>query len=198
MYCSTASEDFFLYENVSRSRTQSALHLVWRRANFSHFTPFFCPFFPVAEPGPRLYRRKHEGANWPFHGRSGFVRCISKFVQDLNTLVHWADTWQMSFNAKKWTILRVSCSTSPVEYQYTIHREPLQAVDHSKYLGVELSSYLTWDVHIASIIGKANRSLGFIRRNLNKCLENVNRKPTLLDHSLSMDVVHGTRTLKNR
>ena len=142
MYCSTASEDFFYIKMlVEYNAIGSASCLTSRK--FFPFHPVFCPLFPVAEPGPRLYRRKREGANWPFHGRSGFVRCISKFVQDLNTLVHWADTWQMSFNAKKCTILRVSCSTSPVEYQYTIHREPLQAVDHSKYLGVELSSYLT-------------------------------------------------------
>ena len=142
MYCSTASEDFFYIKmlvGVERNR----LCILFDVAQIFPISPRFLPFFPVAKPGPRLYRGKHEGANWPFHGRSGFVRCISKFVQDLNTLVHWADTWQMSFNAKKCTILRVSCSTSPVEYQYTIHREPLQAVDHSKYLGVELSSYLT-------------------------------------------------------
>ena len=35
--------------------------------------------------------------------------------QDLNTLVHWVDTWQMSFNAKKCTILRVSCLKFLVE-----------------------------------------------------------------------------------
>ena len=99
--------------------------------------------------------------------------------QDLNTLVHWADTWQMSFNAKKCTILRVSCSKSPVEFQYNIHGEPLQAVDHSKYLGVELSSDLNWDVHTAGIIGKANRSLSFIRRDLNKCPENVKERAYL-------------------
>ena len=97
--------------------------------------------------------------------------------QDLNTIVntlkHWADTWQMSFNAKKCTTLRVSCSKSLVEYQYTIHREPFQAVDHNKYLGVELSSDLNWDVHIAGIIGKACRYLGFMRRNLDKCPEKV-------------------------
>ena len=46
MYCSTASEYFF-YKNVSRSRTQSALRLVWRRPNFSHFTPFFALFSPL-------------------------------------------------------------------------------------------------------------------------------------------------------
>ena len=73
----------------------------------------------------------------------------------------------MSFNAKKCTFLTVSCSKSPVQYQYTIHGEPLLAVDHSKYLGVELPSGLNWDVHFAGIIGKVNRSLGFIRRNVN-------------------------------
>ena len=91
--------------------------------------------------------------------------------QDLNTLVHWADTWQMSFNAKKFTILRVSCSKSLVEY--------LEAVDRHKYLGDELSSDLNWDVHIGGMIGKANRSVGFKRRNLNKCPENVKEQAYL-------------------
>ena len=49
----------------------------------------------------------------------------------------------------------------------------MEAVDQHKYLGVELSSDLNWDVHIAGIIGKAKRSFGFIRRNLNKHPENV-------------------------
>ena len=66
----------------------------------------------------------------------------------------------MSFNAKKYTILRVSCSKSPVEYQYTIHGERLQAVHQSKYLGVELPSGLNWDVHFAGIIDKAREDKG--------------------------------------
>ena len=66
----------------------------------------------------------------------------------------------MLFNAKKYTILRVSCSKSPVEYQYTIHGERLQAVHHSKYLGVELPGGLNWDVHFAGIIDKAREDKG--------------------------------------
>ena len=68
------------------------------------------------------------------------------------------------------------------------------------YLGVELSSDLNWDVHIAGIIDKANRFLGFIRRNLTKCPENVKEEAylALLDHSLNMDVSHGIRTFKSR
>ena len=44
---------------------------------------------------------------------------------------------------------------------------------------VDLSSDLNWNNHIAGIIGKANRSLGFIRRNLNKCPENVKEQAYL-------------------
>ena len=65
----------------------------------------------------------------------------------------------------------------------------MEAVDHHKYLGVELSSDLNWDVHIAGMIGKANRSVGFKRRNLNKCPENVKEQAYLLDHSLSSAVM---------
>ena len=83
-------------------------------------------------------------------------------------------------DAKKCTVLRASCSKSLVEYKYTIHGEPFAAVHHHKYLGVELSSDLSWDVHINGIIGKANRSLDFIRRNLIKYPENVKEQPILL------------------
>ena len=55
----------------------------------------------------------------------------------------------------------------------------MEAVDHHKYLGVELSSDLNWDVHIAGMKGKGNRSVGFTRRNLNKCPENVKEQAYL-------------------
>ena len=123
------------------------------------------------------YQRKRKSANWLFADSAVlygvFKDCndAESLQQDLNTLVHWADTWQMSFNAKKFTILRVSCSKSLVEY--------LEAVDRHKYLGDELSNDLNWDVHIAGMIGKANRSVGFKRRNLNKCPENVKEQAYL-------------------
>ena len=36
----------------------------------------------------------------------------------------------------------------------------MQAVHHSKYLGVELPSGLNWDVHFAGIIDKAREDKG--------------------------------------
>ena len=46
-------------------------------------------------------------------------------------------------------------------------------VSHHPYLVVELSSNLNWSFHIENIIGKAYRSLGFIRRNVYSCPKNV-------------------------
>ena len=59
---------------------------------------------------------------------------------------------------------------------------PLDTVSHHPYLGVELSSNLNWRLDIENIIGKASRSLGFIRRNLYSCPESVKSQayPTLV------------------
>ena len=50
---------------------------------------------------------------------------------------------------------------------------------NNPYLGVELSSTLSWDTHIGKILTKANRSLGSIRRNLGRCPTNVKRQAYL-------------------
>ena len=35
---------------------------------------------------------------------------------------------------------------------------------------------LNWNNHVSNIVGKANRSLGFVKRNLNKCPEEVKKQ----------------------
>jgi hypothetical protein len=44
---------------------------------------------------------------------------------------------------------------------------PLESVNNAKYLGCQITSDLRWSDHINNICGKANRTLGFLRRNLN-------------------------------
>ncbi|XP_072037653.1 uncharacterized protein [Amphiura filiformis] len=46
----------------------------------------------------------------------------------------------------------------------------------TKYLGVTISSDLTWSKHIANIRAKASRTLGLIRRNLGPCDRTVKEK----------------------
>ena len=85
----------------------------------------------------------------------------------------------MSFNCDKCKILRVYRSRNPLIHQYTMNGTPLDSVSRQPYLGVELFSNLNWSFHIENTIGKANRPLGFIRRNLYSCPENVKSQANL-------------------
>ena len=57
------------------------------------------------------------------------------------------------------------------------------------YLGVELSTNLDWAYRLANKVTKANRTLGFLRRNLSNCPEKVKeaafKKALVYDPSLN-------------
>ncbi len=98
-------------------------------------------------------------------------RAISKpsdsqlLQQDLSALETWENRWQMAFNPSKCTVIRVtSGKTNPeLDFQYQLHGHTLEIEDASKYLGVTISSNLSWDKHVDNIVAKGNKTLGFIR-----------------------------------
>ena len=92
-----------------------------------------------------------------------------KLQNDLNKLTLWEKKWQMSFNAKKCFLLRIPCSKSPIITQYTLGNSILQEVTSHTYLGVDIQQDLKWDTHINRVTTTANKTLGFIRRNLYSC-----------------------------
>ena len=49
---------------------------------------------------------------------------------------------------------------------YTLHNQPLSVVVQVTYLGVDISSTLSWSPHINKICSKASQSLGFLKRNI--------------------------------
>ena len=63
--------------------------------------------------------------------------------------------------------LRTYCKKRTViNYQYTLHGKVLKEVRKAKYLGVHMPNDLNWNHHIGKVTSKANRTLGFVRRNL--------------------------------
>ena len=86
--------------------------------------------------------------------------------QDLDTLQTWESLWYMDFNPSKCQVLHISKSRHPAQHIYMLHWQALEAMNHAKYLGVDISKDLSWNTHINRISTRANRRLGFLKRNI--------------------------------
>ena len=62
---------------------------------------------------------------------------------------------------------------SPIKFQYKLHNEALENVKSAKYLGITVASDLSWNKHIATVTSKANKALGFVKRNIHSSSELV-------------------------
>jgi hypothetical protein len=82
-------------------------------------------------------------------------------------------TWQMKFNPEKCYVIHVTKKKIPLKFDYLLHSHILQPVDNSKYLDVTISNDLDWGPHINDITTKANKTLGFLRRNMKNCTRKV-------------------------
>lgn len=85
---------------------------------------------------------------------------------DLEAAGRWETDWLMHFHPDKCNILSITQKRNSFKFNYKLHDHSLEKVENAKYLGVTLQSNLKWDKHINTITGKANQSLGFLRRNL--------------------------------
>ena len=82
--------------------------------------------------------------------------------------------WLMRFNARKCHLLKITRQREPLQTQYSIDDSHLEEVQHHPYLGVELTSDLTWKSHITIIrSARANRILNLLRRHLYGCSQEV-------------------------
>lgn len=101
---------------------------------------------------------------------------------DLNYISDWCNTWRMELNINKCKILRVHRNSTTLPF-YHLNNIPLDSVNSYKYLGVHITSNLTWSLHIEYIIGKANSTLGYLRHNFSNA-------PSSLKLLLYQSLVH--------
>jgi hypothetical protein len=94
--------------------------------------------------------------------------------KDLNTLSVWEKSWQMRFNTDKCFVLKITHATKHYfTHKYKLGDSLLQETSSHAYLGVELTKDLRWKNHINQISAKGNRALGFVKRNLSSCTEEI-------------------------
>ena len=75
----------------------------------------------------------------------------------------------MSINVQQWDVID---HYNQVLYLF-LNGESLNCVTDHFYLGVLLSSSMSFSPHVNNIVVKASRMLNFIRRNLSKCSEEM-------------------------
>ena len=122
----------------------------------------------------------------------------SKQLQDdLDTLQEWEIDWDMEFNPGKCQVIHVTRSRSPLPTSYILHGQTLEVVSSAKYLGVDIASDLSWKPHITRITNTANKSLGFLRRNLKAKNPELRERAykAIVRPSWSMLLQSGTPTL---
>jgi len=93
--------------------------------------------------------------------------------KDLDNLARWEKQWLMEFNAEKCEVIHIGRKRQTIKHDYTLHDQTLRTADSAKYLGVTVSSNLSWNDHISNITKKANNTLAFLRRNLQLKSRNI-------------------------
>ena len=82
---------------------------------------------------------------------------------DLNMIFAWSQSWQVRFNVNKCVTLRCDRSSQPSSFTYFLDSIPLSCVTEHTYLGVLLTSSMSFSPYINNIVAKASKMLNFIR-----------------------------------
>eukprot|EP00794_Sanderia_malayensis_P001703 gene1703-biopygen1557 len=98
-----------------------------------------------------------------------------RLQEDLTALEKREETWQMSFNPSKCSVIRIAPhkKKKAISTQYYLHGHLLDVVDASKYLGVTITNKLSWDTQVSNTAGKASRTISFLRHSLRECTSQV-------------------------
>ena len=97
-----------------------------------------------------------------------------KLQKNIDRLGCWARKWCMRLHPVKCNIMQITRKrTNKIEASYTLEGTVLENVDSIKYLGVTITHDLRWNTHISNMCTKANRTLGYLRRNLYHCPQDV-------------------------
>ena len=97
-----------------------------------------------------------------------------KLQRDIDRLGSWARKWGMRFQPVKCNMMQLTRKRiKKIHASYTLEGTNLENVESIKYLGVTITNDLRWNTHVSNVCTKANRTLGFLRRNLHSCPQEV-------------------------
>ena len=92
-----------------------------------------------------------------------------KLLRDIDRLSSWARKWGMRFQSVKCSMMQLTRKRiKKIHASYTLEGTDVESI---KYLEVTITSDLRWNTHVSNVC--TNRTLGFLRRNLYSCPQEV-------------------------
>ena len=102
-----------------------------------------------------------------------------KLQRAIDRLGCWASKWGMRFQPVKCNMMQLTRKRiKKIHASYTSEGNDLENVKSIKYLRVTVTNDLRWNTHVSNVCTKDNRTLGFLRRNLHSCPQQVKEAAT--------------------
>ena len=101
---------------------------------------------------------------------------VSSLQNDVNSIHHWTIEHGLALNTSKSHLVPITCSRNPLQTHLTVDGIPLEVVYCTKYLGVNISSDLTWGKHISITCKKAKQHLGLLHWKFHQASPQVRSK----------------------
>ena len=102
---------------------------------------------------------------------SKLIHTLSSFndhllQSDIESLVLWCNTWNLSLNPNKCACIRFSLSSDQhnTPPKYTINDQIIPVTPHQRDLGIIVCNNLSWRKHLEAICSSAYQALNFLRR----------------------------------
>jgi hypothetical protein len=93
---------------------------------------------------------------------------VETLSSDLNNVNLWCQEWGLEFNLSKFTSVHFLRKLSNQHHTYTVNGINIKTSEKATYLGITLTSDLSWGKHIRNNCGTALKKLGFIKRVLGR------------------------------
>ena len=85
--------------------------------------------------------------------------------QDLDNLSSWSAASGLAFNDKKCKLQTITRKRKPICTSYEANGSTIKSCEEECHLGVSLDCDLTWHAQVSHQAARANKLLGFVRRN---------------------------------
>lgn len=140
---------FSVAENVSSLMVLNLFSLEYLRGQSWDLSCLFCKMVVYADD-VLLYK--------PIEANTDY----SRMQEDVNTIEHWMTCNFLTLNATKCKQMSITRSKTHQPPQLYLANQPLDLVQSYKYLGVTITSNLSWSDHIQTICNKSRRFVGLL------------------------------------